>query len=417
MNIPYIPTLITGAAALCLASPAMAQEVSHTTGVNISDTNANSADLFVVDVSALTGRTCIGGSCVDAETFDNATMLKITSTLLNIDFEDTSGNTFPDRDWKLLVNDGGALATGGLERFSIEDVTEGTIPFTVEGGAPENALWINDDGFVGFGTSLPQMELHVVDGATPRIRLEQDASSGETPALWDIFGHDVAFGIQDGSTLAVPFVVHAGAPDFSLGIASSGNVGLGTYNPQGALDISTGADPSSMFFTNNSGSWKFNHNVTTGRFNIARVGANTPFKIEPTAAENLLRLGFGASDRVDINGDLVVSGNCTETDGACADYVFGPDHARLSLPDLRAFIAENRHLPNVPSEADIRENGVNMAHFSGRLLEKVEELTLYTLEQEDVIAMLRNEAARQNVLIEQQADRMAALEEAILETR
>jgi len=82
----------------------------------------------------------------------------------------------------------------------------------------------------------------------------------------------------------------------------------------------------------------------------------------------------------------VVSGDCSEVNGACADYVFGPDHVRLSLTDLSAFIAENKHLPNVPSEAEIKANGVNMAHFTGRLLEKIEELALYTIEQEDRIA-------------------------------
>ncbi len=103
-------------------------------------------------------------------------------------------------------------------------------------------------------------------------------------------------------------------------------------------------------------------------------------------------------------GDLTIFGRrASETDGACADYVFEPDYEYLSLAELEAFIAENKHLPNVPSTAEIKENGLNVQHFQGRLLEKVEELVLYTLEQQDTIE-------GQQSTIEAMAARLEALE-------
>ena len=120
-------------------------------------------------------------------------------------------------------------------------------------------------------------------------------------------------------------------------------------------------------------------------------GPTTPFKFQPTAVENLFRVGIVADDVVDINGDLEVSGDvtisgqCTEVNGACADYVFEPGYKLRSIDELESFIVQNRHLPNVPSADEMMDNGVNLAHLSGRLLEKIEELTLYTIAQEETI--------------------------------
>ncbi len=103
----------------------------------------------------------------------------------------------------------------------------------------------------------------------------------------------------------------------------------------------------------------------------------------------MLRVGVTAADTVDIEGNLVISGDCTEQNGACADYVFEPDYELRPLDELQAFIAANKHLPNVPSAEQMKQNGVNMTKLSGRLLEKIEELTLYTLQQQELIEELQ----------------------------
>ena len=61
----------------------------------------------------------------------------------------------------------------------------------------------------------------------------------------------------------------------------------------------------------------------------------------------------------------------------------------MSLNDLKRFITEHRHLPEVPSEAEVTEEGYNMAEMQGVLLKKIEELTLYTLKQQEEIDMLK----------------------------
>jgi hypothetical protein len=66
----------------------------------------------------------------------------------------------------------------------------------------------------------------------------------------------------------------------------------------------------------------------------------------------------------------------------------------MSLDDLAAFIDENKHLPNVPSDAEVKATrAINVNEFQMRLLEKVEELTLYTLQQHETIGALQAEVA------------------------
>jgi len=64
------------------------------------------------------------------------------------------------------------------------------------------------------------------------------------------------------------------------------------------------------------------------------------------------------------------------------DFVFEKDYELLPLNEVEQFIAENKHLPNVPSAAEVEANGINLGEMNVILLQKVEELTLYIIEQE-----------------------------------
>lgn len=63
-----------------------------------------------------------------------------------------------------------------------------------------------------------------------------------------------------------------------------------------------------------------------------------------------------------------------------SDFVFKPDYKLMPLNELEGFIKENNHLPNIPTEAEVKANGINVAEMNAKLLQKVEELTLYVIE-------------------------------------
>lgn len=74
--------------------------------------------------------------------------------------------------------------------------------------------------------------------------------------------------------------------------------------------------------------------------------------------------------------------------GDCKDIVFEPDYPLMELSDVETFVKEEKHLPGIPSAREFVENGNNLAVFTQQLLGKIEELTLYTIEQQKRIAAL-----------------------------
>ncbi|MFN1219550.1 cell wall anchor protein [Chryseobacterium kwangjuense] len=64
-----------------------------------------------------------------------------------------------------------------------------------------------------------------------------------------------------------------------------------------------------------------------------------------------------------------------------ADYVFRKDYKLNTLEEVEKHINEKGHLPNIPSEAEVLKNGINVAEMNVKLMEKIEELTLYSIEQ------------------------------------
>lgn len=74
-----------------------------------------------------------------------------------------------------------------------------------------------------------------------------------------------------------------------------------------------------------------------------------------------------------------------------ADYVFKKDYKLMSLSEVETYIADNGHLPGVPAAEEVRESGIDVALMDAKLLEKVEELTLYMIELKKENAAIRME--------------------------
>jgi hypothetical protein len=83
-----------------------------------------------------------------------------------------------------------------------------------------------------------------------------------------------------------------------------------------------------------------------------------------------------------------------------SDFVFKKDYNLLSLHEVSQYIADHGHLPDVPSEKDVLEEGINLGEMNALLLQKIEELTLYTIEQQK--------------LIEKQSEKIRHLEKIVL---
>lgn len=194
-----------------------------------------SADNQILDDLIVTQSACIGQDCVNGESFGFDT-IRLKENNLRIKFDDTSTSaSFPSNDWQITANDS---ENGGANKFSIDDITGGRTPFTIEASAPSHSLYVDDGGRIGVGTSTPVVEMHVVSGDSPTLRLEQDGSSGFTQQTWDVAGNETNFFVRDATNGSkLPFKIKPGAPNNALFVDADGDIGLGTQTPKADLHI------------------------------------------------------------------------------------------------------------------------------------------------------------------------------------
>ena len=84
-----------------------------------------------------------------------------------------------------------------------------------------------------------------------------------------------------------------------------------------------------------------------------------------------------------VNGNILATEVKVKTDISVPDYVFEPDYELPALGEIGTYVKEHKHLPEIPSAADIQKDGLNLAEMNLLLLKKVEELTLYLLEERE----------------------------------
>jgi hypothetical protein len=102
------------------------------------------------------------------------------------------------------------------------------------------------------------------------------------------------------------------------------------------------------------------------------------------------KVGIGTANptaKLTVNGKILAKEVETRSD-ITSDYVFKPGYRLMPLPDLRRYVIANKHLPEVPSVQDFSKNGQNLSHTDDLLLRKIEQLSLYIIEQEAAIQKL-----------------------------
>jgi len=93
------------------------------------------------------------------------------------------------------------------------------------------------------------------------------------------------------------------------------------------------------------------------------------------------------SYKLSVNGNIRSKEVKVET--GWADYVFKKGYKLRSLAEVESYVNNNHHLPDVPSEAEVKKNGVNVGETASLLLKKIEELTLYLIEKDKEVRALK----------------------------
>lgn len=179
----------------------------------------------------------------------------------------------------------------------------------------------------------------------------------------------------------------------SLYVDADGRVGVGSNVPDSSLTVvglpTTVGVGNAVVKLTKDGGLAFQLDDTSNNvpgensfWNFANANGETEFRIS--------RSGTPTEMTVFSNGDLLVRGDIMSGGTTVVpDYVFAPGYKLLSLDEVKAFIAKEKHLPNIPSASEYAESGnINVSELQMRMLEKVEELTLYTIAQQEKIDQL-----------------------------
>lgn len=218
-------------------------------------------------------------------------------------------------------------------------------------------LWRNQKG-IGFWTGGNDGNLY---SSKLRMAIRRNGNVGigtiEPTRRLDVNG---AFRVRGGGK--------NGDPMIDLDHTGSGNTRWSRINSEGMLALAA---------NDQLGAGNSNPHVLIDQNGAVQITGGNRLKPLPSSAKHALYVQKGISSE-----DYVIGPKNT-----WADHVFAGDHEVMPLKKLKSFIEKERHLPNMPTQSEVAEEGYNLHKINVKLLEKVEELTLYILEQQEQMEM------------------------------
>ncbi|RYE19086.1 MAG: hypothetical protein EOP51_20630 [Sphingobacteriales bacterium] len=279
--------------------------------------------------------------------------------------------------------------------------------FTYGGSSPSSLLErlsISDAGDVGIGVVTPAAKLDIngvikISGGFPGAgKLLQSDANGM--ASWADKSTSFLPAGASGNTLR-----HNGSSYISTSnLYNNGSaVGIGTASPSYILDINGrmrlrhNGNTSGLWFNGSTnvensfigqytdnlwgifsgGAWKFAVNATDGT--VLMGSSNLDNEVQTNAVGYKLKV-FGKIIGEEVRVQLKT---------AWPDYVFGEKYQRLSIDELEQFVTKNKHLPNIPSAAEVEANGQLLGEMQRKMMEKIEELSLYIIDLKKEIDLLK----------------------------
>jgi hypothetical protein len=283
--------------------------------------------------------------------------------------------------------------------------------------------FIYKNGNVGIGTNTPifKFDLSGNTNTTKTISISQyskNTSSGSRHLIRsDSNGLSIINDIGTGNSEQC---IHLGHWDTSqkeveYGFTyKDGNVGIGTNTPIFKFDLSGNTNTTKTISIS-----QYSKNTSSGSRHLIRSDSNGLSIINDIGtgnSEQCIHLGHWntSQKRVEYgftyrDGNVGIGTNNTKefklavkgkigaeeiqinAPGYWPDYVFTSNYKLKPLNEVEAFIKQNNHLPEIPSEREIKEKGINLADMDAKLLQKIEELTLYMIEQNKETKFLKKE--------------------------
>lgn len=294
-----------------------------------------------------------------------------------------------------------------------------------DSGSAFDWMIVKGNGNVGIGTTSPTRKLHIKANGDDGIALSSenallgDNGSGIFTQLLFWNGNNAYYGRNATGASVDNHYFRTGGAD-RMSIVSNGKVGIGNSNPLSKLTISnngtTGGPHHSYSDVTIEDPGKAMVNLLsldtgTGYYGFSDVNDSYVGGIQYD--HNLDHLIFRVNNHpsadlvLDDNGDmglgtsnpngwkLAVKGKIRaeeiKVETGWADYVFEDDYDLPTLEEVEKHIQEKGHLINIPSAKEVEENGIQLGEMNKLLLEKIEELTLYVIQQQQQINTMEKE--------------------------
>ncbi len=296
------------------------------------------------------------------------------------------------------------------------------------------------DGNVGIGTTSPEAKLHIQGTPWTGIKIKDVTTTGgrgiQNQYLdgnndgWMMFfgGHYV------GQPLQFAPISQGVQGTTAFTLMDNGNIGIGIASPSEKLSIANGnilidnVDGKGLKI-NQEDSRRYGRIVIEkgtgtglGTTNTLLIEANNTYGSQynqrilfRTAVTDRLviehdgNVGIGTSSpthKLDVLG--TIRANEVKVATGWSDFVFEPDYELKSLEQVEEFIEENGHLPDIPSAEEVEENGISLGAMDAKLLQKIEELTLYVLELNKELEAQSSKLEVQDEQLKAQSERVKA---------